>query len=100
LAHPFTLNQPQPEALDALIGELKAKGLDGIEVYYPEHSDGQRILYLSLAKKYGLVISGGSDFHGLTKDEVDLGEGYTDKDLTYSLVEAMKARREQRRKSL
>jgi predicted metal-dependent phosphoesterase TrpH len=100
LAHPFTLNKPQPEDLDALIGELKGKGLDGIEVYYPEHSDGQRRLYRSLAQKYELVISGGSDFHGLTKDEVDLGEGYGDKELTYDLVEAIKARREQRLKGL
>lgn len=100
LAHPFTLNQPQPEDLDALIGELKGKGLDGIEVYYPEHSDGQRRLYRSLAQKYGLVISGGSDFHGLTKDEVDLGESYGDRELTYDLVEAIKARRQQRLKGL
>jgi hypothetical protein len=97
LAHPFTLKQPQPEDLDAVIGELKAKGLDGIEVYYPEHSDGQTKLYRSLAKKYGLVISGGSDFHGLTKDEVDLGEGYGARGLTYSLVEAIKERKGRRK---
>jgi 3',5'-nucleoside bisphosphate phosphatase len=101
LAHPFTLNQPEPADLDALIGELKEKGLDGIEVYYPEHSDGQRKLYRDVAQKYGLVISGGSDFHGLTKDAVDLGEGYDgDRELTYSLVEAIKARREMRLKGL
>jgi predicted metal-dependent phosphoesterase TrpH len=100
LAHPFTLNQPQPEDLDALIGELKGEGLDGIEVYYPEHSDGQRKLYRSVAQKYGLVISGGSDFHGLTKDAVDLGEGYGDRELTYGLVEAIKTRREMRLKGL
>jgi predicted metal-dependent phosphoesterase TrpH len=96
LAHPFTLNQAQPEDLDALIADLKGKGLDGIEVYYPEHSEGQRRLYRSLAEKYGLVISGGSDFHGLTKDEVDLGEGYADRGVTYGLVEAIKARKKQR----
>jgi len=100
LAHPFTLKQPQPADFDALIGELKREGLDGIEVYYPEHSDGQRKLYRDVAQKYGLVISGGSDFHGLTKDEVDLSEGYGDRELTYSLVEAIKARREQRLKGL
>ncbi|OGP82741.1 MAG: hypothetical protein A2Z08_08910 [Deltaproteobacteria bacterium RBG_16_54_11] len=100
LAHPFTLKQPQPADFDAFIGELKREGLDGIEVYYPEHSDGQRKLYRDVAQKYGLVISGGSDFHGFNKDEADLGEGYGDRELTYSLVEAIKARREQRLKGL
>jgi predicted metal-dependent phosphoesterase TrpH len=100
LAHPFTLNRPDPTDLDALIDELKEKGLDGIEVYYPEHSDGQKKLYRDMAQKYGLVISGGSDFHGLTKDEADLGEGYVDPELTYGLVEALHARREMRFKGL
>jgi predicted metal-dependent phosphoesterase TrpH len=100
LAHPFTLKQPEPKDLDAVIGALKEKGLDGIEVYYPEHSDGQRKLYREIAQKYGLVISAGSDFHGLNKDEADLGEGYADRELTYDIVEAMKARRAMRLKGL
>ncbi len=100
LAHPFTLKQPEPKDFEALIPELKAKGLDGIEVYYPEHSDGQKRLYRDVAKKYGLVISAGSDFHGFNKDEADIGEGYGDKGLTYNLVEALKARREERLKGL
>ncbi len=100
LAHPFTLKQAEPEDFEALIRELKEKGLDGIEVYYPEHSDGQKRLYRDVAQKYGLVISAGSDFHGLNKDAADLGEGYGDRKLTYGLVEALKARREQRLKGL
>jgi predicted metal-dependent phosphoesterase TrpH len=68
LAHPFTLKQAEPQDFEALIRELKEKGLDGIEVYYPEHSDGQKRLYRDVAQKYGLVISAGSDFHGLNKD--------------------------------
>jgi predicted metal-dependent phosphoesterase TrpH len=100
LAHPFTLKQAEPEDFEALIRELKEKGLDGIEVYYPEHSDGQKRLYRDVAQKYGLVISAGSDFHGLNKDAADLGEGYGDRKLTYGLVEALKVRREQRLKGL
>ena len=100
LAHPFTLKQAEPQDFEALIRELKEKGLDGIEVYYPEHSDGQKRLYRDVAQKYGLVISAGSDFHGLNKDEADLGEGYAAGELTYGLVEAMKARRDQRLKYL
>ena len=100
LAHPFTLKQAEPQDFEALIRELKEKGLDGIEVYYPEHSDGQKRLYRDMAQKYGLVISAGSDFHGLNKDAADLGEGYGDRKLTYGLVEALKVRRAQRLKGL
>jgi predicted metal-dependent phosphoesterase TrpH len=96
LAHPFTLNQPQPHEFDAVIGKLKQQGLEGIEVHYPEHSEGQKKLYRDVAQRYGLLITGGSDFHGLTKDDVDLGEGYGDGEPTYTLVEDMKIRRETR----
>ncbi len=98
LAHPFTLNQPQPHEFDAVIGELKQRGLEGIEVHYPEHSEGQKKLYRDVAQQYGLLITGGSDFHGLTKDAIDLGEGYGDGELTHTIVEDMKSRRETRRK--
>jgi predicted metal-dependent phosphoesterase TrpH len=98
LAHPFTLGQLQPNDLESLIVELKEKGLDGIEVYYPEHSEGQKKLYRHLAQQYGLVSTGGSDFHGLNKDGVDLGQGYEDRELTYTVVEEIKARREMRHK--
>ena len=94
LAHPFTLKRAEPADFEALIREFKEKGLDGIEVYYPEHSDGQKTLYRDVAKKYGLVISAGSDFHGLNKDEAGLGEGYGGREVTYGLVEAMRARRD------
>ncbi len=39
-------------------------GLSGLEVYYPEHSAEEIQYYLGLADKYGLLVSGGSDFHG------------------------------------
>jgi len=39
-------------------------GLDGIEVYYPSHREALREELLQIAKKYNLLVSGGSDFHG------------------------------------
>jgi len=98
LAHPFTLNQPQPHEFDAVIGKLKQQGLEGIEVHCPKHSEGQKKFYRDVAQKYGLLITGGSDFHGLTKADVDLGEGYGDREPTYTIVEDMKNRSETRRK--
>ncbi len=49
---------------DYLLPELIAAGLDGIEVFHPEHSEGQAQHYQDIAEKYQLVQTGGSDFHG------------------------------------
>ena len=101
LAHPFTTNQLQLQDLELVIVDLKEKGLDGIETYYPEHSEGQTRLYRHLAEKYGLVITGGSDFHGLNKDKEDLGEGYGNGgECSHNLVDELQARREVRLRGL
>lgn len=63
LAHPYQLKMDDAE-LERLVRELTGCGLDAIECHYPKHSDAQTEFYLSLAEKYGLHISGGSDFHG------------------------------------
>ena len=41
-------------------------GIEGLEVFYPQHEDEDVARYLALAEKYHLLITGGSDFHGLT----------------------------------
>jgi 3',5'-nucleoside bisphosphate phosphatase len=60
MAHPFTCENPE-----SLITELKAAGLAGIEAYYDSYSPEQISQLLDLANKYGLITTGGSDFHGL-----------------------------------
>jgi predicted metal-dependent phosphoesterase TrpH len=100
LAHPFTLNKPEQKDLEDVIVKLKGQGLDGIEVFYPEHSEGQTKLYRTLAKKHGLLLTGGSDFHGFNRDAVGIGEGYGDRALSHNLLDALLARREARRKGL
>ena len=49
---------------DAMIPEMVAAGLMGIEVHYAEHSAGQMTRYLDLCREHGLVATGGSDYHG------------------------------------
>jgi hypothetical protein len=49
---------------DALIPSMVEAGLMGIECYYSEHSPAQRGAYLDLCRRYDLVTTGGSDFHG------------------------------------
>jgi hypothetical protein len=63
LAHPYQLHLSD-DALDALVGKLKSWGLNAMECFYPRHTKEQTAFYCSLAKKYNLHITGGSDFHG------------------------------------
>ena len=90
LAHPFTLHIPPPNQLNALLNELIELGLMGIEVYYPEHTEDQISLYESLAERLGLLVTGGSDYHGIEADKADIGLGGRDMRLSYSMVESMK----------
>jgi hypothetical protein len=54
----------EDEALEALVRQLRDWGLEALECYYPRHTPEQTAFYLNLAKKYGLHVTGGSDFHG------------------------------------
>jgi len=77
IAHPFWLNRKSLEDLDAYIGELVGYGLRGMEIVYPDHSPEIQRAYIEIAKKYDLIVTGGSDFHGggVVKPEVTLGHG-------------------------
>ena len=91
LAHPFTLGLGSAFALRNLLIELKNLGLAGLEVYYSEHTPEQEALYLKLARELGLLVTGGSDYHGANKPEVTLGRMPSQANLTYELVKALKS---------
>ncbi|GMV50068.1 PHP domain-containing protein [Nitrospirales bacterium NOB] len=74
LAHP-TWVRTSAEGLRTLLGQLKAQGLGGIEVHYSTHTPSQTTEYLELAKLHDLLVTGGSDFHGLTKPDIEVGIG-------------------------
>lgn len=71
LAHPVRVNGDVP----ALMPELCAWGLNALEAYHSDHGPVETKLYLDLAKQYGLLVTGGSDFHGAVKPGVKLGTG-------------------------
>ncbi|MDE2291920.1 MAG: hypothetical protein KGL53_07545, partial [Elusimicrobia bacterium] len=48
-------------------------GLEGIEAFYRAHTGPQRERFLTAARRYGLVATGGSDFHGPGTGREDLG---------------------------
>jgi predicted metal-dependent phosphoesterase TrpH len=91
LAHPFTLHMDDtPERFSALLCELKEMGLTGMEVRYSEHSPAQERLYEDAAERCGLLITGGSDYHGANKEGVELGRGHGELEIPYRLLEALK----------
>lgn len=47
--------------------------LDGIEVYHPSHNEQQRAILLAVAKKHSKLVTGGSDYHGTVKPDIELG---------------------------
>jgi predicted metal-dependent phosphoesterase TrpH len=71
LAHPIRLR----EDVAAVLPALRAAGLNAIEAYHSDHSPAQTELYLQLAAQHGLLVTGGSDFHGAVKPEIRLGTG-------------------------
>ncbi len=78
LAHPGLLKNIDNNGLERVVAHLKNLGLSGIEVYYPEHSASMQMCFASIARRFGLLMTGGSDFHGALKPEVHLGTGYGD----------------------
>jgi hypothetical protein len=95
LAHPNTLNMNGYSELENLILRLTEEGLRGIEVYYPEHSVLEVAQYKTLAERYGLLMTGGTDYHGIEKNGLDIGVGRGDMRLPYSIVEGLKSARNQ-----
>ena len=92
LAHPYQLGLPSLSEEEDLITELVAFGLDGIEALYSRHSEVQRATYADLATRHGLLITGGSDYHGTFKPDIALVKGLGDLHVPYSLVGAVKDR--------
>lgn len=74
LAHPV-LYRMSDRRLERLVAELKEAGLIGIEAIYSTYNAGEERQMRALAQKYRLLISGGSDFHGSNKPDIDLGVG-------------------------
>lgn len=90
LAHPVRLPQQNIE-LECLVAHLADMGLQGIEVYHSEHDAAQRATYQDLARRFDLIPTGGSDFHGQNKPSVQLGTGLdSNVCLHYSFLEQIR----------
>jgi len=88
LAHPILLNLDKNETID-LFALLKDMGLKGVEVYYPEHPPDMIVFYSKLAQRYGLLKTGGTDFHGSLKPDIQMGSGRGDFFVPYDIYEKL-----------
>ncbi len=89
LAHPLWV-KATGEVLVKLCGKLKAAGLGGIEVHYSTHTKLQTAEFLNLAKRLDLLVTGGSDFHGVTKPDIEVGVGRGDLKVPDKLLEPLR----------
>ena len=91
LAHPGGL-QLGKRGLRILLAPLVEAGLEGIEAYYPEHSSQHRRRFATLAEEFGLIQTGGSDFHGSSNPKLRMGRGFGRLDVPESAVSDLVAR--------
>ena len=73
LAHPAHLNCANAAQLRRVCRWLAHAGLDGVEAYHGDHTHAQTRAVLALAAEMGLLVSGGSDFHGPNAPQIRMG---------------------------
>lgn len=89
LAHPLQYKLSD-KVLEKMLKDLRGYGLKAMEVYYNSHTPSEVKHLKILAQKHGLRFSGGSDFHGLFKPKLDLGNGYGSLSVSYEVLEGLK----------
>ena len=92
LAHPHTLGL-EGDALAAAVRQMAEDGLTGLEAVYGRYSLRQRTDTANLARRFGLVPTGGSDFHGATKPDLFVGTGTGDLKVPDRVLDQLEAAR-------
>ena len=90
IAHPKQMKLDE-DRLTEEVERLVDEGLGGLEAYNSCQSREEAALYKRLAKRFNLFVTGGSDFHGANKPDVDLGDLGDGGELDYQVIEEMKA---------
>ncbi len=87
VAHPRFITSDRAR-LRQVIQELRTRGLDGIEAYHSDHAADDRLYFVRLAHQAGMIVTGGSDYHGFrTRDgQQDSGGKLGSLQLPYGLV--------------
>lgn len=91
LAHPLQYGYDEA-GREELIASARDMGCRALEAYYSEHSPAQQAMLLQTARRYGLAVSGGSDYHGTRKPHIQMGSGIENGlFVPYSVLEGLKA---------
>lgn len=99
-AHPPLNRNYGHDELEEKLEEWIEWGLDGLENHYSRYTSAEAAWTASVCEKFGLLPSGGSDFHGTSKPDVYLGRTETGDALPYATLQAIKDRRDQIRRLL
>jgi len=91
LAHPVQLRAENHAHLQNSIESLIDLGLDGIEVWHSDHRPQDCTFLQQIATKYRLVVTGGSDFHGTRKPDIDIGIGRKNVRVPEHILDALEA---------
>jgi predicted metal-dependent phosphoesterase TrpH len=90
LPHPGRVSR-DAEKISETVRAMQKMGLSAIEVYHSDHSPAEVALYGGLATELGLAATGGSDFHGGAKPDIQLGTGKAGNlSIPYSLLERLR----------
>ena len=84
MAHPL-LYGFSSQNLELLVRRCKEAGVDGIEAVYSRNRGSDESAMRQLARRFGLKITGGSDFHGDNKPDIQLGTGTGNLRIPYEL---------------
>ena len=90
-AHLHLIKMPDEE-LRAYMKSLIPYGLDGVEGYYTDYTPDMEQRYRAMAKELGLVLSGGTDYHGANKPHIAIGKGRGNLEIPYSVLDGLRER--------
>jgi predicted metal-dependent phosphoesterase TrpH len=90
LSHPHTLGHTSADEFSATYHRLTAAGLIGIDAYYGDYTPDEREELVAVARSFGLIPSGGSDYHGSYKEGLELGSGWGDLEVPDSVLERLR----------
>jgi 3',5'-nucleoside bisphosphate phosphatase len=91
LAHPHTLGFEEDARLEALLEQLAALGLAGLETHHSGAEPDRRRQLRRIGRRVGLLPSGGSDFHGTYKPGIEIGVGCGDLEVPHEFLEGLRS---------
>ena len=92
MAHPLTLGI-EPAELPAAVEAMAADGVDGVEAIYGRYTPEERRMLTVLARRHGLAVTGGSDYHGTYKADLRVGIGRGDLSVPEDAIDELRDRR-------